>query len=381
MVQVRAGSILGMLCAAACGGKTQELGSVSVADGGAVSTDPASMASGGGDADPGASLSRGSGGDTPLTGGISMPESTDTATGDQGTGGEPTAEPWGSFTLNLLAGTPETDFHAATPASTTFKGRVFDRKFAPGVPMTVQQQAGDCQLLTPALPVCAPACSGTSTCTVAGTCVPAPNSKSVGTVMVRGVRTQAGLDLFTLEPVGDLKVYQGTDLAYPPCFEGESVGIEVAGEDYSGFSVATTCIRPLVVRSGAEVPLAPDQPSTLTWDPPAAVGVSHVKLTLDVSHYRGLLGLVECEAPDTGSLTVPATLITELIELGYAGYPSLTLTRVSTQTVAVATGSVELRVVSSVTLPVTIPGLTSCIEDEMCPSGQVCNVIMSCENV
>jgi hypothetical protein len=102
---------------------------------------------------------------------------------------------------------------------------------------------------------------------------------------------------------------------------------------------------------------------------------------VDLSHHGGTKGKLECELPDTGSGELPTELVTQLIELGVAGYPKITLTRTATSSVAIAPGLVKLEVLSAVTHEVVVSGFTSCsadTEEQDCAAGETCQQDGTC---
>jgi hypothetical protein len=116
---------------------------------------------------------------------------------------------------------------------------------------------------------------------------------------------------------------------------------------------------------------------TLQWEP-ASEGASRISLKLDISHHGGTKGKVECEGDDDGELTVPADMVSDLIALGVAGFPSVVLTRTASEQTQLPMGRVRLRVYEYVERFVTIPGLRSCGSQVDCESGQTCRDDKTC---
>jgi hypothetical protein len=116
------------------------------------------------------------------------------------------------------------------------------------------------------------------------------------------------------------------------------------------------------------------QPTALTWVPPGQAGISRVQIVLEISHHGGYKGEIDCDVPDTGSFEIPATLVTALVNLGRAGYPTVGVTRHSTVAASAMPG-VKLRVLSYVERPVDT-GVISCgIGESMCPDGTTCDIV------
>jgi hypothetical protein len=89
--------------------------------------------------------------------------------------------------------------------------------------------------------------------------------------------------------------------------------------------------------------------------------------------------MITCDVPDSGSLTIPAPLVTDLIALGVAGFPTVNLTRLDSDATTISVGRVELLVSSSVSKSVEIPGLISCSEQLPCPDDMTCTIERKCE--
>lgn len=352
---------------AGCGGDDDD---DAAASGGSSSETGGSTSSGGS-----TSGSGGSTGGSSTSGGSSSGGSTGSG-GSEGTGGaaQNTGEPQGLFTLKIEPAAQKVDGSGESiTANTTLIGRIWSVEPPPAQLLGVTETEGDCQLLEPLLGVtCDPGCTSSQKCVAGNVCAElTPPKHNVGTVSVSGVAKADGTTTFTVDAVADN--YQPTGLAFPPCAEGDEVTITSGGGDYDVFNVSTECIVPLDVE-GDTVPLAPNQATTITMNPPAAGSNTRIEVNIDISHHGGLKGEIVCDFADTGSITIPAGLITSLINLGVAGFPSVTITRVSSAAVDVATGQVGLRIISPVAKAIEIPGLVSCTEDSPCtPLGQVCN--------
>jgi hypothetical protein len=196
---------------------------------------------------------------------------------------------------------------------------------------------------------------------------------------VRGLRTASGATEFTMDPVGSSKAYGpsgSVSISYPPTDPGAAVHLSAAGGDYAAFEIETRGIAPLEGFAGDALPLERDKPLELKW---TASPDAQIEAVLEIAHHGGAKGKVICEAEDTGSLTIPATLVTQLIGLGVAGFPDVTLTRKSAGSTRIAPGRVEFVLFASSNRPIAIAGLTSCMSDTECPSGQICDQDKSCK--
>jgi len=278
----------------------------------------------------------------------------------------------GTFQVKL---TPTT---SSTAATTAVVGKVFDGPTPSIVVWEKPQQEGDCVLTTPRVPYCSTPCGGSAACAEDDTCLDYPTARGVGVVTVDGLHTSSGAKRFTMKPVAN--AYQppaGTALAYPPFDEGEAVTFTAAGDYFSGFELLSTGVAPLVLTS-TELALKRDAPLTLTWEPGGSSAASiHVKL--DISHHGGTKGQILCDAQDSGELTVSEALITRLIDLGVAGYPSVIVTRHATGSAVIAAGRVDLDIASVVEQSISVEGLVSCAADRDCADGQTCQPDLTCE--
>ena len=95
---------------------------------------------------------------------------------------------------------------------------------------------------------------------------------------------------------------------------------------------------------------------------------------MDISHHGGFKGLITCDTEDAGSLDVPPALVDRLLNLGVAGYPTVTVTRKTTAHARLSPGRVALNVIAERLLPIVIPGYTSCSENDPCPPGKTCGL-------
>jgi hypothetical protein len=259
---------------------------------------------------------------------------------------------------------------------TTMIGGVRDKADPEARVWTVTQSSGECQLLKPSSPFCDPACSATETCTAGGVCQSTPVAHSVGKVTVTGVKTAAGDTEFTQEPNASNIYPFATSLAYPPFDTGNTVKVSAAGGDYAAFSMEAKAFDPLKTTL-TEVKLETGKATTLTWT--AGTADSTIDVLVDISHHGGIKGKIACTAVDDGSLEIPANLVTALIGLGVAGFPTVTLSRQSYGSAELSHGRVDLFLNAPLELPVVIPGITSCSTDDDCDSGQTCSSSYLCE--
>ena len=311
--------------------------------------------------------------------------STGGAGGDEGTVATGEPETSGVFPIALV---PELVVDGITnPAHTSISGGSVNS--GPAVPLLFWEVAATsegCSLLKPYAPFCETDC-GAQVCVADDLCRAAPTKMDAGTITITGVNTTAGGSEFPLTNV-QASYSTSTSLAYPPAAEGatitlasDGIAVNPSWAPLEAFSIQARGIAPLVLTSGTVVPLERDVDTVLTWEPPTDPSESRIFVEVDISHHGGQKGQIDCIVPDTGSLTIPATIVTGLINLGVAGYPDIKIKRRSAGATQTSVGRVELRIDSQLTLPVEIPGLISCHSDTtaatatgLCPAEQSCNL-------
>jgi hypothetical protein len=260
---------------------------------------------------------------------------------------------------------------------TSVLGKVYDGPTPAAITWVSGAKSGACVLLTPKVPFCDPAC-GSDVCVGSGVCQVYPTAKSVGTVSITGLKTSAGAGAVELLEVA--KAYQlpgGTTLSYPPFAEGDAIRVTTSGGDYAPLTLEARGIAVLEVTSSSLV-VETGKPLALAWKAAAMPAATEIYVKLDISHHGGTKGMIECEAPDSGSLEIPASMITELVNLGVAGFPTIFIARQSIGSGTIAPGRVELVLTSDEELAVTVPGVRSCTSDADCESGKTCQADLTC---
>lgn len=300
---------------------------------------------------PGATAGTGAGGSAASTAGSNTGGGNGSAAGS---GGD---DLHGTLVISLAAPSEENEGH------TSIIGRFFDGPTPNAQPLKLANEQGDCQLLVPDLPFCAEPCSP-DVCTADDVCSPYPSPRSVGQLSVTGLAMP-----LTLDPATTMVVYQGPSLPNPPCVEGDEITASSAS-----FELTANCITQLELTGPDPIPVMAGQAVNVSWLPPEDPEGSRIRIGLDISHHGGKKGEIACDVPDTGELVIPESLVTQLVELGLAGYPTINVNRVS---VGQAGSNVSLIVSSDVTRPVDT-GVMSCQEDSECPDGQICKPVGIC---
>lgn len=168
-------------------------------------------------------------------------------------------------------------------------------------PYTETSAAGSCRLLAGDGGFCAQPCDGW--CRGDGTCVPFPTQYSAGAITISGLTQPV-----TLTPAGGAYAAWGDNGHFVQ--PGVAVGAAAPGGDFGGFSLSVAPPAPLVVPDLAGLAIDPARDLTIEWtpggDPAARV---HLWLHTDRGHAAIHPVVIECDAPDTGSLTVPQAMI------------------------------------------------------------------------
>lgn len=343
---------------------------------GAEANAPEPAAGSGGSTSP---TSRAGAGASPSASAGTTSASAGTGASASGSGSVPPAAPKlaGTFSLRLVPASEATEVREAVSAQTGFLGAVADGP-APVQNAWVEAQAeAGCQLFTPKAPFCDPNCGGSAVCVEDDKCAPRPTPKSVGTVKLKG----AGPSEVVMNPIGTNKNYQlpgDVELPFPPCAEGSEVTLAAdGGGEFAPFELNSRCIAPLDFKG--PIKLTKGTAAALRWSAPADPKLTRMQIRLDISHHGGSRGKIECDVDDDGSLDLPAAMVTKLIELGVAGFPTIILTRNASGGAAGEPKQVTLSVVESVEESVEIDGLISCTKDTQCPSPQRCQADLTCK--
>lgn len=291
---------------------------------------------------------------------------------------DPTGDPTDADTQGdpeLLVGSFE--LLLSEQSGVTLFGKIYDGETPRTLIWEAQIESAECVLSSPRVPFCSTPCGGSAACIEDETCQAYPSPLGAGDVLVSGVLTEAGDASFTMTPIADnYQVPVGTVLADPPFAAGDEVSLVAAGDAVAAFEITATAIDRLALSSDTfELDAANDL--VLAWTPGGAD--SRVRVALDISHHGGTKGKIECDAPDTGSLTIPADMVSALLDLGIAGFPTIIITRESTGSVVTALGRIDLVLAAKIERAVTIAGLVSCTEDANCPDGQTCQPNLTCQ--
>ncbi|HEY4059461.1 MAG TPA: hypothetical protein VGM39_22740 [Kofleriaceae bacterium] len=289
---------------------------------------------------------------------------------DDSTDGVTTGDKLGTFAVELIGPRTEDD-NSVTPGYTSVSGKVYDGVTPEATQWTTTSTEGGCSLMTPSVPFCSPACGSTGVCVATNTCAAYPTSQALGTVHIDGVMG-----------AGDLSAVQNNysatgSLPYPAFAEGDAIKLTASGSDFTPeFTATTVGVAPLAITGGASLALVRNQALALAWNSSAVTSNVHIKL--DISHHGGSKGKIECDVADSGSTTISSAIVNALLDLGAAGYPTIIITRSATGHAGVADGHIDLSVSSQQELPITVPGVQSCTEDDQCTAPATCQDDLTC---
>ena len=255
---------------------------------------------------------------------------------------------------------------------TAVEGRVADGVVPANVRVATDSE-GDCRLLEGRSLSCEPACRAGETCNDAGACIAYPTAQSVGAVTVVGLSVPLSMQPTSLGAYNSA----ATSIPHPGFGEGDAITLTALGAVLPGFTLEGRGVAALSVTTD-EVVLVRDAALALDWTPGADAS-ARIRMVLDLAHHGGIAASLECDAvADDGHFELPARLVSALLDIGVAGYPTLTVSRRTADSETIAPGCVELAVLSEVTLPVVVPGLTSCSSDEQCTDSQTCQADLTC---
>ncbi len=255
---------------------------------------------------------------------------------------------------------------------TNVRGAVSSGVAPSGIP-EILAEAESCTLFGPRELFCSTPCENlVEVCAGDDVCVPAPEKQSAGTVTVTGLA-----EALTIDPNGITFDYSETfSDPFPGFDEGAEITLTADGGDFGAFRLSGTGVAPLT-STMSEVPVESGTASAISWEAGGASD-AEIRIKLTVNTHGGTTGWIECTTSDSGSFEIPAELVTSLMELGFSGFPRVALSRRTVESVDLSSGCVDFTVSSEITLPVSIPGLTSCSEDTDCPDGETCQEDLSC---
>ena len=242
---------------------------------------------------------------------------------------------------------------------TTAIGRFFDDAQPKILALESRNEQNGCTLFVPRSPFCSEPCTP-AVCSANDVCTKYPEARAVGTLTLKGIGSP-----LELTPSSSMIVYQSPSLPFPPCEPGAPVTASA-----TNVSLSAECIAPLELEGPDPISIVENAPLRLSWVPAADAARSRIQVKLDVSHHGGSKGEIDCDVPDTGELEIPASLVTALLGLGLAGFPTININRVSVGLDA-ANSNLSLVLASDVTRAVDT-GVVSCLDNQACSGTQTC---------
>jgi len=232
--------------------------------------------------------------------------------------------------------------------------------------ITVEAEEGGCRLLRAENPFCDPPCGGGEVCTSTAQCAVFPERIAVGTVTITGLEVP-----LAMEPAADQRYFE-TDLPHPVITAGAEIELTADGLGLSGFGFgALSGVSPSVF-------VAAETPLDVSWDPENADALIRIEVNID--QHGVSPATLFCDVPDTGSYSVPASLVDALMSAGVSGFPSANIYRQTVDSADIGAGCVEFRIRGRTPTEVEVEGHTACNGPKDCPDGQMCNiVIQTCE--
>jgi hypothetical protein len=272
----------------------------------------------------------------------------------------------GGFIVELKPKTGSSD------AYTSISGEVFDGPTPSTLVWSSVAKSGECELSKPSAPFCDPGCGGSAVCVADNQCQAYPTAKDLGPVSV----------MFGVDPAITIKAIANiygaeVDTPYPAAAEGVPVVLTNNDGPFGSFHLTIPMVAPLETAT-TTLQLESAKALPLSWTAAGPQAYATLRVKVDISHHGGIKGKIECEGDDDGALEIPADLVTQLIALGVAGFPTVTLTRATSSNVKIAPGVVSFEALSSVVIPLTVAGFTSCADDSECPAGKTCQQSKVC---
>lgn len=242
-------------------------------------------------------------------------------------------------------------------------GEVLDG-VVPSTILTQVGQEGDCSLWQRKNPFCSPACKPGEACSQEGTCVPFPLPKSVGGVTVTGLEKAVAMS-----PPS----YFDTNMPHPAFTPGAAVTLTAEGADYPGFTMYGQGFAPIAIPDVTWT-IKKGQPLMISWTPDSSAEFARIRVRINIDQHGNSPVELVCELKDTGSATVPSSLIDQLLGFGITGFPSGHVSRHTLDKVTTGPGCVRFEVFSHVLGDLAVEGHIPCDASKPCPMGMACEI-------
>lgn len=306
-----------------------------------------------------------------------------TGTGNTGGGGtlegrcDDLATRVGGFSVSLVEAMTGNTAHTAFGGGARNRSRPSDIWTADGATM------GGCRMVVGPSYGCTPACPTGQVCSGPNQCIDEPRFQDAGTLTLAGLGTSAITIMPVAPTVPQYTLPPNTTLAYPPFAAGANVSLtSTGGAMIPALSLDGRGIEPLQA-DNRNAMFTKGEAFTFTWTAPIQAGPARIYAGMEIAHHGGVAAKIECDLDDTGTATVPAALLSALIDKGLFGFPELTIARATYDSVMTSAGCIDFGVVSSVARPLigcTAPGQCkqSCMSDTDCTAPQTCKEGLVC---
>lgn len=243
------------------------------------------------------------------------------------------------------------------------------------IPATILELVGEeggCKLMHKKNPFCDPGCASDEACNHEGQCVRFPVELNLGTVTISGLANPV-----SMEPAQPGNNYFFTGLDHPgfaPQADitlmstgGELNPITLKGRGLESIDVITT---ELEIKEGQDLPLS--------WTAPTVETEARVYVKINIDQHGNSPVNMTCDFEDTGSGLISGTLITQLINFGVSGFPTIdfyrrTVDKVEVSPAGLEAGCAEFRVFSHIGYTVNVANHTPCKKDSDCSEGERCD--------
>jgi len=249
----------------------------------------------------------------------------------------------------------------------------------PTAKLTLIEEKNGCKMMRKENPFCDPTCKSNYTCDLDGECGPYPRRVSAGTIEVTGTVADYSME-------GGSSNYYWDGDAELPLFEPGAVitGTATGSAKLSAFELHGYGVEQVELPDGQEWDPKPpklpytwtlqeDTPFEFTWIP-SKEEEGDMYVTLAIDQHGATPATLFCEVEDSGSLTVPASMVNELIARGVSGFPAAHVYRRTMDHVETELGCVEMEVSVQHEPFLTVVGHTPCASTKDCPDGQVCDL-------
>jgi len=178
---------------------------------------------------------------------------------------------------------------------------------------TEEAREGQCRLLTFAASICAPECDLGAFC-IDGECVTPTAALDAGTITLTDVMSEP-----VIADDGGIHVYNWSSENAGPY--GDAATLSASGGVTGDFELSVClpeAMAPTSDWSQLMEARGAGEDVTLAWDNPLPGARVYIRMTTGVGTHGGISPAeIECEGPDTGSLTLPGAYLDELFADGW----------------------------------------------------------------